>query len=83
MNSEQMMPGLAESVTIRRDHYGIPHIDGKNESDAWYAMGFACAQDRLWQLEWYRLRGQGRWAEVVGGIVLIGLGIRIAIIEVF
>src|SRR5690606_24009135 len=23
-------------------------------------------QDRLWQLEWYRRRGRGRWAEAVG-----------------
>jgi penicillin amidase len=29
-------------------------------------MGFASAEDRLWQLEWYRRRGEGRWAEVVG-----------------
>jgi len=66
MNDEQVISALADGVAIRRDRYGIPHIDAKSESDAWFAMGFACAQDRLWQLEWYRRRGQGRWAEVVG-----------------
>ena len=66
MKEEQVVSALADGVTIRRDRYGIPYIDAKNEHDAWLGMGFACAQDRLWQLEWYRRRGQGRWAEVVG-----------------
>ena len=60
MNEEQIMPALADGVAIRRDRYGIPHIDAQNELDAWFGTGFACAQDRLWQLEWYRRRGQGR-----------------------
>ncbi len=66
MPRELSIPGLDNKVTIRRDRYGIPHIDAESEQDAWLAMGFASAQDRLWQLEWYRRRGQGRWAEVVG-----------------
>lgn len=59
-------PGLHEQTTIRRDGFGIPHIDAPNEHDAWFAMGYACAQDRLWQMEWYRRRGTGRWAEIAG-----------------
>jgi penicillin amidase len=66
MNGKQVMPALVDGVTIRRDRYGIPHIDAQNEHDAWFGMGFACARDRLWQLEWYRRRGEGRWAEVAG-----------------
>ncbi|MBA04492.1 MAG: hypothetical protein CMQ36_10715 [Gammaproteobacteria bacterium] len=53
-------------IQIHRDTYGIPHIEAESENDAWYAMGFASAQDRLWQMEWYRRRGTGRWSEVVG-----------------
>jgi penicillin G amidase len=59
---------LGAPVTIRRDEYGIPHIQAAGEADAWYAMGYACAQDRLWQMEWYRLRGQGLWAAVAGSV---------------
>lgn len=51
---------------IRRDAFGIPHIAAETESDAWFAMGFATAQDRLWQMEYDRRRAVGRWAEVVG-----------------
>lgn len=59
-------PGLHGQTTIRRDAYGIPHIDAPTEHDAWFALGYACAQDRLWQMEWYRRRGTGRWAEIAG-----------------
>lgn len=59
-------PGLRAQATIRRDAFGIPHIEAQDEHDAWFAMGYACAQDRLWQMEWYRRRGAGRWAEVAG-----------------
>ena len=53
-------------IQVHRDSYGIPHIEAQSEMDAWYAMGYASAQDRLWQMEWYRRRGTGRWSEIVG-----------------
>lgn len=59
-------PGLTGPVRIYRDAHGIPHVEASEELAAWSGMGYACAQDRLWQLEWYRRRGRGRWAEVVG-----------------
>lgn len=34
--------------------------------DAWAGMGYACAQDRLFQMEYDRRRACGRWAEVAG-----------------
>ncbi|MDO9443725.1 MAG: penicillin acylase family protein [Dehalococcoidia bacterium] len=58
--------GLAARVTVHRDAAGIPHIEAPDDMSAWFVMGYACAQDRLWQMEWYRRRGTGRWAEVVG-----------------
>ncbi|MDA0350864.1 MAG: penicillin acylase family protein [Chloroflexi bacterium] len=61
-------PGLDGEVTISRDAFGIPAIEAGNEHDAWFGMGYACAQDRLWQLEWYRRRGTGTWAEVAGPV---------------
>ncbi len=57
---------MIKVIQIHRDEYGIPHIDASSENDAWFAMGYASAEDRLWQMEWYRRRGTGRWAEIVG-----------------
>ncbi len=57
---------MNEQIQIHRDKYGIPHIEASSESDIWFGMGYASAADRLWQMEWYRRRGTGRWSEVVG-----------------
>ena len=51
---------------ILRDEFGIAHARAESEADAFFAQGFACAEDRLWQMEHDRLRACGRWAEVVG-----------------
>ena len=59
--------GLDALVTVRRDGFGIAHIRAENEHDAWFGMGYAAAQDRLWQMDYDRRRATGRWAEVVGG----------------
>ena len=58
--------GIGAPVEVFRDGYGIPHIRASSERDAFYAQGFVTAQDRLWQMEYDRKRGSGRWAEVVG-----------------
>jgi len=57
---------MNEQIRIHRDTHGIPHIEARSESDVWFGMGYASAADRLWQMEWYRRRGTGRWSEVVG-----------------
>ena len=38
---------------------GVPHIQASHLSDAWFALGFTVAQDRLPQLVWFKLLGQG------------------------
>src|SRR5579883_1034465 len=58
--------GLNATVTIRRDEHGVAHVRAADEADAWFGMGFAAAQDRLWQMEYDRLRAAGRLAEVAG-----------------
>ncbi|MHB8619126.1 MAG: penicillin acylase family protein [Chloroflexota bacterium] len=58
--------GLDGRVLVRRDAYGIPHIEAGSEGDAWLGLGFCAAQDRLWQMEFDRRRATGRWSEVVG-----------------
>jgi penicillin amidase len=60
------MPGLTDTVEIRRDQWGIPHIYAKNVDDLFFAQGFVVAQDRLWHMEMNRRVSQGRVAEIVG-----------------
>lgn len=45
------VPGIDEPVTIRRDGWGIPHIEAATENDGWYGLGFCHGQDRAFQLE--------------------------------
>ena len=62
--------GLTEEVTIYRDEYGIPHIYAANEADLFFAQGYVHAQDRFWQMEFWRHTGQGRLSEIVGEATL-------------
>ena len=57
---------IKSSATIYRDPWGIPHIQADNLYDAFFAQGFATAQDRLWQMDFDRLRCLGRSAEYLG-----------------
>ncbi|MDX2223261.1 MAG: penicillin acylase family protein, partial [Rhodospirillaceae bacterium] len=60
------LSGLAAPVTVARDGYGIPRIAAASHADAYFALGFVHAQDRLFQMELMRRTGQGRLAEVIG-----------------
>ncbi|HYM49983.1 MAG TPA: penicillin acylase family protein, partial [Candidatus Limnocylindrales bacterium] len=51
---------------MRRDAFGVPHIEAGSQDEAWFGMGFACAQDRIWQMDTDRRKGLGRFAEVAG-----------------
>ena len=53
-------------VRIERDSWGIPHISAEDELDLFFGYGFAMAQDRLFQLDYLRRKGQGRLAEILG-----------------
>jgi penicillin amidase len=53
-------------VDILRDRLGVPHIRASSTHDAFFAQGFAHAQDRLWQMDYDRRRAAGRWAEWAG-----------------
>jgi len=68
----QRLRGLEREVVVYRDAYGIPHVRARSDSDAFFAQGFATAQDRLWQMDYDRRRAHGRWAEVVGEAGLEG-----------
>lgn len=51
---------------ILRDEQGVPHIEAGNDREVFYALGYAHAQDRLWQLERQRRIAQGRLSELFG-----------------
>lgn len=57
---------LQDEVEMIRDSYGVPHIYARNSWDLYLAMGYAMAQDRLWQMEFYRRLGSGRLSEIFG-----------------
>lgn len=61
-----VIAGLQQPVEILRDAYAIPHIYAQTETDAYMALGYAHAQDRLWQMELQRRLGAGTLAEIVG-----------------
>ena len=60
------VPGVSEPVEIVRDKHGVSHIYAKNERDLFYAQGFNAARDRLWQLDLWRRKGEGKMAEQFG-----------------
>src|SRR3984885_1563580 len=55
---------------LERDSYGVPHVRGETETALWFGMGYACAQDRLFQMDYDRRRACGRWAEIAGSPAL-------------
>ncbi|MDX6583982.1 MAG: penicillin amidase [Solirubrobacterales bacterium] len=67
-------PGTTESpragVSIVRDSYGVPAVTGASDYDAWWGVGYAVAQDRLFQLELFRRATSGRLAEILGSTYL-------------
>ncbi len=58
--------GLQSEVTVIRDKWGIPHIYASNTHDLFFAQGYVHAQDRFWQMEFWRRIGSGRLSEVLG-----------------
>jgi penicillin amidase len=56
-------------VEIVRDNANVPHIFpsiGASDEDAFFGLGYAHAQDRLWQMAVLRRTAQGRLSEVFG-----------------
>lgn len=71
-NAPISLAGAAGTVTIRRDKYGVPHVRAAAPDDAWFGMGYAAAQDRMFQMEYDRRRACGHWAEVAGPPAVAG-----------
>ncbi|WP_138429223.1 penicillin acylase family protein [Fodinibius saliphilus] len=59
-------PTLREEVNIHWDSHGVPHIYADNKHDLYYSLGYAHAQDRLWQMTVSQMAAEGRFAEFLG-----------------
>ncbi len=66
LSGELVLEGLHETVEVFFDEYGVPHIYAQNEEDAYFALGYVHAQDRLFQMEMLRRAADGRLSEVLG-----------------
>ncbi len=62
--------GLNAPVEIVRDNANVPHIFGENDADVYFGLGYAHAQDRLWQMTILRRTAQGRLSELFGETTL-------------
>jgi penicillin amidase len=56
----------SETIEILRDYWGIPHIFASSSEGVFYGLGYATAQDRMFQMEYSRRIVKGRISELVG-----------------
>jgi penicillin amidase len=60
------IPELHGKVSVRRDRWGVPHIDAAERADLFFAQGYCHGQDRLFQMDFYRRVVEGRVSEIAG-----------------
>jgi len=60
------IPELRGKVRVRRDRWGVPHVDADEREDLFFAQGYCHGQDRLFQMDFYRRVVEGRVAEIAG-----------------
>jgi penicillin amidase len=65
-NGEITVPGIIKPVEIIRDAYGMPHIYAQTDDDAYFALGYCMAQDRLYHMDVVRRVVRGRLSEIFG-----------------
>ncbi|RMD91565.1 MAG: penicillin acylase family protein [Alphaproteobacteria bacterium] len=69
-DADYAVEGIDGPVEIVRDHAGVPHVFGQSDADVFFGLGFAHAQDRLWQMTMMRRTVQGRLSELFGARTL-------------
>ena len=62
--------GLDAPVDVYRDQFGIPQIYAQTTHDLFFAQGYVHAQDRFWQMDFWRHIGSGRLSEMLGDSTL-------------
>lgn len=60
------LTGIQKPADVVYDTYGVPHIYAQNAHDAYFALGYAHAQDRLFQMVMIRRVVEGRLSELLG-----------------
>lgn len=68
----EVRTAVVAGAEIVRDRRGIPHIAADDPADLFFALGYAQAQDRLWQLDYLRRQAHGTLSEVFGAETLAG-----------
>lgn len=58
--------GISAPVEIVRDTSNVPHVFGADDADVFFGLGYAHAQDRMWQMLFLRRAAQGRLSELFG-----------------
>lgn len=58
--------GLSKTISIKRDDNGVAHVFADYEHDLYFGLGYAHAQDRMWQMEMNRRTPKGELAEILG-----------------
>ena len=65
-DDQRQIAGISAPVEIVRDTADVPHVFGQTDADVFFGLGYAHAQDRLWQMVVARLTVQGRLSELFG-----------------
>ncbi len=65
-SGDKTLRGIKNEVKIHYDKFGIPHIYAQSEEDAYFALGYVYANDRLFQTELLKRLASGRLAEILG-----------------
>jgi len=65
-DSTARVEGISGPVEIVRNTANVPHVFGEADADVFYGLGYAHAQDRLWQMMMLRRTVQGRLSELFG-----------------
>jgi penicillin amidase len=63
---KEPVPGLSDTVTVTFDGLAVPHVTAAADLDAFAALGYLHARERLWQMELFRRTAEGRLAEILG-----------------
>jgi len=58
--------GPSGAIDVTVDEWGVPHIVAGSSSDVFFGQGFVTARNRLFQIDWWRRRGLGLTADVLG-----------------
>src|SRR4051794_29301834 len=64
--ADELGEKYAAQVTIHRDEWGVPHIDGPTDASCAFGFAYAQAEDYFWQVEDTYIASLGRYAEVYG-----------------